>query len=389
MRLFDVSDRTDVDSKKHSENTFTFLNRSGKPEFERVRSFLETCFEHYPDEEKPELKSRFASSTEYDSAQFELLLHELLLKLGYKIEIHPEIAGTNKRPDFLVERGELKFYLEAVLATDVSDEERANLIIRDKIYDAIDKAESSNFWLNLQSFRLVQGRQPVARHIKSFLNRELSQLDPDKLSVELEDKGGFSALPLLCFEDENITIVFQPIPKSPAKRGDKTVRNIGFFPMEGGISSTKDAIRRSVLAKATRYGNLDLPFVVAVNSTSYWGTDIEDAQEALLGSEGVQVLSPYETRRVRQPDGAFCGPGGPQNTRVSAVLVGYMSTSTLASSHLELHHHPWAALQLPAEALPLSQYALRLDKEGQEEIQKVDGQSVGEVFGVSAPWPRE
>lgn len=159
--------------------------------------------------------------------------------------------------------------------------------------------------------------------------------------------------------------------------------------MEGGISSTKDAIRRSVLAKATRYGNLDLPFVVAVNSTSYWGTDIEDAQEALLGSEAVQVLSPYETRRVRQPDGAFRGPGGPQNTRVSAVLVGYVSTSTLASSHLELHHHPWAALPLPTEALPLPQYTLRLDKEGRGEIQKVAGQSVGEVFGVSAPWPRE
>lgn len=208
MRLFEGFDRTDLDFKKHSENSFAFLNRSGRPEFERVRDFLEACFEHYPDGEKPELKSRFISSTEYDSAQFELLLHELLLRLGYKIEIHPEIAGTNKHPDFLVKRGELKFYLEAVLATDVSDEERANLIIRNKIYDAIDKAESSNFWLNLQSFRLVQGRQPVARHIKSFLNRELSQLDPDKLSVELEEQNGFSDLPLLCFEDENITIVF-------------------------------------------------------------------------------------------------------------------------------------------------------------------------------------
>lgn len=41
--------------------------------------------------------------------------HELLTRLGFSLEVHPEIAGSDDRPDFLVCRDNRRFYLEATV----------------------------------------------------------------------------------------------------------------------------------------------------------------------------------------------------------------------------------------------------------------------------------
>ena len=63
----------------------------------------------------------------YLSAFSELILYELLVRFRHRVEVHPPSnRGTAKRSDFLVrsETGE-RFYMEAVLATDETDDTAA------------------------------------------------------------------------------------------------------------------------------------------------------------------------------------------------------------------------------------------------------------------------
>jgi hypothetical protein len=125
MRLFDDVPRKDTGPASRSEGDFEYLNRSARPQAEKVRQLLETCFSHYPKQEQSELKQRLKA--EHSSAFYELLLHELFLKLGCSVKIHPRKEDADdKRPDFLVKPPEGDcFYLEAVLATGQTEEEKA------------------------------------------------------------------------------------------------------------------------------------------------------------------------------------------------------------------------------------------------------------------------
>ena len=141
MKLFEEKKRNDMAPKNHLDDTYDFLDRSGRKFAERIRNELNNWFEHLPEEEKNTIKRRF--QTEYESAFFELLLHELFIRLGYKLTIHPEIPESSSRPDFLVENKNLKFYLEATVNRDLSDKEKSKKKIKKKYYDQINKIESS------------------------------------------------------------------------------------------------------------------------------------------------------------------------------------------------------------------------------------------------------
>jgi len=119
MRLFDNIVRSYLGPAQYAEPKFRYLNRSGRIEVDRIRQELERWFSRYPNAGKRDLRERFrsTSNSNHQSAFFELFLHELLLKLGCMVEIHPETnTGMRKRPDFLVKPPKVgRFYMEARL----------------------------------------------------------------------------------------------------------------------------------------------------------------------------------------------------------------------------------------------------------------------------------
>jgi hypothetical protein len=119
--LFSEFTRTDGTPKRATETEFAFLNRSAWAPVDRVRALVERCLLAYPAEHAPELIARLRSDIKasFQSAAFELLLHQYLLSLGLAASPHPKMSnGATTRPDFLVrsQQGE-EFYLEAVCAT--------------------------------------------------------------------------------------------------------------------------------------------------------------------------------------------------------------------------------------------------------------------------------
>ncbi len=124
--LFDQLERTDTTHAAYTESQFAFLDRVAGPYWEQVRQLLDEWFAQIPPEHKDHLRTRFQNSDDrqHRSAFWELYLHELFRRLGFTATHHPELPGSSNQPDFLFERGDDAFYLEAVMLGDSDKESR-------------------------------------------------------------------------------------------------------------------------------------------------------------------------------------------------------------------------------------------------------------------------
>jgi hypothetical protein len=390
VKLFDDIVREYEGRAMYAEPSFAYLNRSARPAAERIRQTLETWFSHYPSEGQTDLCGRFRSDVDqhHYSAFFELLLHESLLRMGCRVEIHPNIAEdeTTKRPDFLVESPHgHRFYIEAVLATGESAEEAAARARMDVVYDAINRLDSPGFFVGMD-ISGAPDTPPSARHIRAFLKARLDALDPDEVSEHLK-LGGIRAIPHWRYEHEGWRIDFHPIPKSPKMRGKSGVRPIGMRSFEAKFVDSSTPIRDAIVAKAGRYGDLELPYVIAVNALDESSVDRIDVMDALFGEEqyivtfGQSGIS--ESEMSRAPNGAWMSGSGPRYTRVSAVLVAVrLLPWTVGSAGVCLIHNPWAQRPYFSELTRLPQ---GIPQDGRMEWQ--DGESLAEVLELPAGWP--
>ena len=111
------------------------------------------------------------------------------------------------------------------------------------------------------------------------------------------------------------------------------------------------ALRSALESKASRYGRLNFPYIIAVDGLSEWDfpADDLDIEQALLGTRGSQLkVNPTtkqtDLRETRSSDGFWSGPQGPQHPRASAVLVAsLLMPFTLGAVNAVLWHNPWAA----------------------------------------------
>jgi hypothetical protein len=116
MRLFDEIHRTDSSPAFPGEDSFTFLNRIESPYWARVRAVLEQWFGKYPAHQQRDLRARLRDALPqlHFAAWWELYLHELFIRLGYAVEVHPPSPSATSKPDFELRRDATSLYLEAV-----------------------------------------------------------------------------------------------------------------------------------------------------------------------------------------------------------------------------------------------------------------------------------
>jgi len=387
MKLFDDMTRDDEGPASYSEPKFSYLNRSARPAFCAIRTVLEDWFSRYPEAHRNDLCGRFRSSDDrqHRSALFELFLHELLLRLGCLVEIHPSVVGTCKSPDFLVQsKTGGPFYLEAVVASGESRQEASTGAISRRLRDILDRLDSPNFFIGWKVRGSTQ-KPPAARKIKAFLKQRLAPLDPERVAGDLKS-GGFNALPRWTYSHEGWLIEFFPIPKSTGLRGKPGVRSIG-CELEAGWVDARTSLRDAILEKAGKYGKLEYPFVVAVNSLA-WHLDKTDVMEALFGKEhflftqtpsGISGPVPR-----RAPDGVWTSPEGPRYTRLSAVLL-FEGLFPWSLSHCPvcLYHNPWAEKTLQSE---LDRLPKAVPIPG-DPLKWLEGDRLHSVFDLPADWP--
>jgi hypothetical protein len=229
---------------------------------------------------------------------------------------------------------------------------------------------------------------PSSNAIRAFLEDKLSKLSPDAV-VERYEREGWKGIPEFHYSDEkDWLIIFRPIPVKPEKRRVSGRRPIGLLSV-GGATWVKpaEALKTAIRKKATYYGTLDIPYIIAVNAVAEYLPDNEDLIDALIGEVRMQYRQSasgmYEAERGRLPDGAWIGPGGPINTRVSGVLFTIPVTPwNLPSAPVVLCLNPWAANSYKSGLTRLPHAIIR-----ESNVEWVSGESLGEVLGLPEGWP--
>jgi len=391
ISVFDDVQRDDVGPQLYAEPSFNYLNRSARPMIGRIRSVIELWFTHYPPGEQTDLRARLRSPDEQQhlSAFFELLLHELLLRLKCQVVVHPPLSTSlEKRPDFLVTSpsGD-QFYLEATLATAESRAKAAARARINEVYDALNRLDSPNFFLGL-SVRGAPGTPPSARDMKAFLRKKLADLDPDTMA-ELWESGNQDLIPVWTYQHDGWEIDFQPIPKSQKSRGEPGIRPIGLIQSEFERIDSHTPLREAIEEKAGRYGEMDLPYLVAVNALGDKGVDDIDVMEALFGQEvfvhSFGVTDSNDWVMKRKTNGVWRGPSGSRYTRVSGILLFvHLHPGTVVRSNVRLIRNPWASLPYSSVLCALPQWIVRNNR-----MVWQPGLSLAQILELDPSWPME
>jgi hypothetical protein len=378
MTIFDDITREDTNPPYQDDTAFAYLNRSGRPEAARVRQLVDDWLTHYPAHDRDSLVARLRSAIDdqHRGAFFELFIHELVITRGHKVvAIEPKLAHTEKSPDFLVEAKEgHQLYLECVVATGRSQQEVAEQARLNKALTAINRTPPPVHFLDLS----VHGAPtaPISiKKMKRMLLAWIAKLPDDDTCM---DAAPFE------YEECGVSISLRSFPR---RNRDRAGRAIGarFFPVRQ-VTDDED-VRGALEKKASRYGTLDHPYVVAVNALGVWARE-SNAEDALFGSPCLVVRRMEDgtiTREEdRNTDGVWWGPAGGRRKRLSAVLsTEQIDPWNFASRHGRLIHNPWATAPLPTFELGIDDYERQ---DGGYRIK--EGRRMGELVGLPEGWPK-
>lgn len=248
-KLFDDKVRNNLEYAPHKKySTFEFYDNSAIEEFVTARDKLNCWFSNYPDIEKKQLRREFQSN--FDSAFFELFIHELFIRLGFTLTVHPTVLSSTNKPDFLAKKGEVEIYLEARLATDESNEDRSLKSKRELIYDTINQLICPNYWISIEEIDFLSNNQAKLNKIKKFLQYEINQRE---LQWGVTISGDYYRREenYISYIDENIKIVVSLFPCSIERS-----RPIGSYLGGSFMGGCEESIRSAIKDKAYKYGNL-------------------------------------------------------------------------------------------------------------------------------------
>ena len=385
MHLFDDDlSRTNTTHKRKREPSFSFLNRSARPEFGRIRALIESWYEHFPAAARDDVRGRFRRPDEaaHAGALFELFVHELLIRLGARVEVHPNVSGTTTRPDFRADFEGSPVYVEAVTSNPPTRLSAPDPL-EDEVLDAIDDLDSPNYFISVETSGKLLTAPPHALVVRPFAEL-MAKHDPDEVQ-RLVGARDFQAMPSREVGHEAWRLRGTLLPKSPTKRGDGSTRTIGAGPSRVGWVDSSTPVKDALIKKAGKYGEPDAPYVVAINAHDIDGQI--DEMDALFGKEQFifRTDQPDEPPEFsRQPDGVWIRGGpGPRYTRLAAVLLFRdVAPWSLSGAYGYLYLNPFTSERPPEKMLRLPHAAVR-----DGAMQWFEGEDIGHLFGLPEDWP--
>jgi hypothetical protein len=354
MRLFDEQIRSYSGAPEYGEATFAFLNRSNSPQEGAIRERLESWFLRYPESNARNLRARLRSEDDqqHNAAFFELLLHELLLRFGCRVEVEAGGSSRTTKPDFLVrDPCGLKWYLEAVTASAKPSPTREVQQIINSLCDWLnERLPRRDYLLHVFYTGEPSGSLP-RKPVLEFLLDRLGSCDYSTI-LGVSRTRGHAALPSWEYAWGACRIRFQLVPRKESARGNARVRVLGHpnLAQETLLGQMVDRMRDAISEKAGKYGRLEAPFVVAVN-VPHWSVHPVDIMLALFGWDdvayGFSVGPDLMKLGMPPPRGVWlegASDHGKRYTRLSAVaFCSHLSPWNIDDNDLCLYNNPWAA----------------------------------------------
>lgn len=377
MDLFDDIERTELRTPISADTKHGYLNLSARPPAEAVRAFLENLLVRYPAQHRHGLVSRMRSlDRQHESAVFELLTHELLIRSGCEVvEIEPKLEARPTSPDFLVRApDDTEFIVECVVASGVSDAEAGREKLLNSALDAVGATPSADHFLSVD----VKGVPTQAVDLKALRRRLTAWI------AELPAGAAAKATPAFRYEQNGLRLrVKAMLPRNHPPAADD--RSVGAVSFGLRAATPGDDLRAALVKKAKKYGDLGKPFVIAVNDSGRSGEQL--LMDALLGSPLAvfreQQGGGLDAHAARASDGLWTDGARPRKQGVSAVLWFYGAHSWRPwGRDIRLVRNPWATHTLPGDALPFP--ALN---PVQDQFVRVAGQQGPGLFGLPEDWP--
>lgn len=360
--VFDDKTRTNGLPPQANVSTFEFFNDAAGSAWEPPRALIQEWMNNIvSDEEYVDMRERFRSKddAQFRSVYLELYLHETLRKAGYTLTLHPSVLGSSKQPDFLVSKGDTKFYLEATVPS-LSPSKLAQGKREKTVRDVLNRLSDKNFKIFLIDLK-GDGSNPQAKKIRHQVKTWLSTLDIEKIK-----KTG--SYPVKEFFVDGWSITVKPWIKKPDSKDSRSV--VGF--MYSGVEKDYEDIYRVLKTKGSKYGELDAPYLIAVGVFTFGDADHFHINRAL-----------YD---IYESSGGYFGRSGEwKHQNVSGVLlIDQLDPYHFHSkTQTTLWPHPGAKYPLTEDInIPLTM----VQKTETEFIEK-PGVAATEFFGLSEEWP--
>ncbi|SEI83950.1 hypothetical protein SAMN05216327_104172 [Dyadobacter sp. SG02] len=288
--LFDEKQRTYAGFITSGEGSYKYYDRSCRQEVSTVRGLLNAWFQNYPPDGRQEIVSRFLKA-DFSSAFFELFIHELLIRQGFDLQLHPPLPNSPHRPDFLVKQGDWEFYVEAVEVKDLSDDEKARANKEERFFEGLNRLKSAHYYLQIQNLEFLSDRQPRTTNIVSNLSKKLNDFDYQGV-LALAHTNRFDELPTLEYSDNDVYMAVRLLPVDIPSEKDEIV---GIRPFQTIWGGPENALLSSIRKKSKKYGPLDKPLILFLNylgkKTLYEDDVINLLRQAkTLGSEKISAL---------------------------------------------------------------------------------------------------
>ena len=238
---------------------FSYLDRSARPAFERIRQLLDRWYASFPAAEQAQLRNRVRSGDDHHflAAMFELYIHEILLRTTHRVEIHRKGTAA-KQPDFSATTPDgTPVVLEAIVATETTDAQKGAEKRKSQLYDMIDRLECPDFFLSMEIEGEPNTPIPGDQWLRE-LRKWVSSLDYDAVAI-LGQQQAFDLLPTLTLEHDGLVVTFSPIAKKQENRGQTNVRPIGVQSFDAEWVQSWKAIQRAVRKKSLTLRKTGLP----------------------------------------------------------------------------------------------------------------------------------
>ena len=375
IKLFDKTSEFIEGPASNNENSFNYYHKSNRVDIKIIRVTLENWFSKYPETEKKELKIRFTK--DFDSAFFELFLHELFVKSGFEIVIHPEVKGSNKRPDFLIIKNGKQTYVEAKICLDKTEVEIAFERLQNEFYDKLSKVKIKGFLLAIKEVNFITKKQPRVKELIAKIENEVAKLDPIQVTKDIQ-KYGFEECPRIEYENKDFNIIIEPIPLIESKKNIISENPIGMFPFEIFWGGGEESLRQSILKKTNRYGKFEIPYLICINVLGK-KTAKNDIENLVWGSS--QYTS---STNPKDSDGIFYNSGKAQLKNVSGIFFTKIFPSNIPNAKYWMYKNPFANNNFNFEDIDLVYSFIKDDQ-----IISAEGTNFDRIFQIKKDWLKE
>ena len=388
LMIFESKERKGIKPLLRGEHLFDFYDRMEGNAFDAYRERINLWASDLPVEAADIIaRMRSRDDQNYDTALAELIIYQTFRRLSFCLTFHPEVIDENNHPDFLISNssGEKTAYLEVTTinrpAYDVGRDNREGVVFG--ALNSIEIAADLRLVYSVEEFGAASpSAKKLCRAVMQWVEEHADAARAGQhITRDFQFHDWRIKLGLLGGASEKLDT------SKIALWGSIAGKFVGQL-------EQLNSLKKSLNLKASRYGTLDLPYIIAVfdrtDTLAWFESDFAgNVAESLFGTEVHEDIMLTSGKviggGIRDIDGWFGCLETPKHSNVSAVIV-FPEVSLWCFSKKRgqpiFVRNPWATHPITSDLLPIRHLIMT-----RTDWKLTAGQRMSEILGFPSPWP--